>query len=205
MALVWCAGIAALSSVDASYHPMLAKGDIFNPLRRWAVLAVFSVAVVMLLLWSVRRPLSRLQYKGGILAVVTLSAAVLFPSVDSGYREVFSDGSERYEIPWWYDPVKIVKEDGTVGVWIRVSAHEGVPRYRTRGEMIRLALMIGADVASSDPPDGCREDTYGIKCTMVRADRVYYASAPRRQSLDAVAQALLLAPEIFESFKVSER
>lgn len=138
----WCGWVFVVVGVSEFYHPMAAQGDLFHLLRQWAVAATILTAIVMFGLWLYRHPLAPHIYAIGLLVTGIISLIPLLPSFDSGYRQTYFLGDDKYEIPWQYGPYNGNPERGGQFFLAKVSVANLVPKYETQEDTIIIGMAV---------------------------------------------------------------
>ena len=81
----------------------------------------------------------------GLFVIGIISLSPLLPSIDSGYRQAYFLGVEKYEIPWQYAPYSGDPERGGQYFLVKVSVADLAPQYETREKTITIGMSVGFD------------------------------------------------------------
>lgn len=212
--LFWC-GVAAtitwgeffliVRSINATYHPMTLRGDLFDPLRYGVIVLPVLAALGMLGLWFWRRPLSSRHYQGGLAILVIAACLPLLPRVDSGYRQSYWLGENMHEIPWQYSPYNGSPELGGKYFLVEVSVPDLAPRYETREKTVIIGKAVGFNkgegrFAREEP---CRRRSSSMSCEWQRGGRVYSASGKAGLFPSDLPAFMVSVADLLDGFEVT--
>lgn len=143
--------MAVNAGITEFYHPLLAKRDLLFPLRTYAPLGILAVAVAVLTLWVLRRPLPAQHYKIAFACAVSITVIVSLPPIDNDYTVEFDAGTRQFAAPWQYKPV-IGKSVTAKQGFLRISVvgNDLQPEYTTQSDDIFLSVSRGQQ-GSFDP------------------------------------------------------
>ncbi len=192
-------------AVGESYHPMAVRGDLFHLLRQWAVAATILTAIVVFGLWLWRRPLAPRIYVIGLFVIGIISLIPLLPSIDSGYRQAYFLGDDKYEIPWQYGPYNGDPERGGQYFLVKVSVANLAPKYETQEDTIIIGMAVDFNYGTGGgaPEEICLVDNYNFSCQWQLGNSVFMASGEAKLFPSDVSGLLASAPDLLQSFKVS--
>ena len=209
----WCAavvvgvvlGAVCISQIVSEfYHPMAVRDDLLSPLRRWGFTVPIIAAVTVGGLWYWRDTVpSRVYDVGLVLPVVTCLLAVL-PKLDSGFRQTYWLGDERYEIHWQYSPYNGSSDRGGKYFVLKVSGPELTPRYETQNE----AIIIGKAVDFNNghggavPGEMCAMVFSRMTCQWKWAGSVYSASGKADLFPQILPEMMEAARDLLDGFEV---
>lgn len=202
-ALVWCASVSVGVSVSQSYHPMAAKGDLFNPLRQWAVALVFLFGVGMYVFWTTRRPLASRVYQIGTVVLVLISLTPFLPRIDSGYTQTYYLDEQRYEIPWQYSPSGGQDESGGERFRARVSLPDLSLRY---GSLSQTVTVTKALEFRDEPRDEvCTVAGGSTRCEWQRGEYVYAVIGDAELISEDITEMMASVADLLDGFVVPRR
>ena len=199
-ALAWCASVFVGVLVSESYHPMSAKGDLFYPLRQWAVAIVFLFGVGMYAYWSMRRPLAPRVYQVGIVILLLISLMPFLPRVDSGYTHPYYLGEQRHEIPWQYSPSGGQDEAGGEDFRVRVSLPDLPLTYGALSQTVTVTKALG--FRDGQPAETCMLVRRSTRCEWQRGEYVYSVMGDIGHFPEDTTEMMISVADLLDSFEV---
>ena len=179
IAVIGWGGFALVAyGVSSSYHPMAAKGDLLLPLRMLTVVFAVLVGIIMLVLWTRRRPLSRQTYVTGLVLLAVIAVLPVLPRIDSGYEHTVYVGGQRHDIPWQYDPSGY--QDSARGTSIRIRA--ALPDLEQSYRSLSATVSIGKSTdfnfgrGGDAPTEVCEVGPHTTVCQWRQGEFVYRLS-----------------------------
>ena len=206
VSVIWCGLISANTLVRSFYHPVAALGDLLHPLRLWAIAGPSLVGIAMLCIRVGRHPLAPRVYCIGLFVLVAAAIAPSLPPIDSGYRQAYWLGEDKYEIPWQYGPYNGSLDRGGKYFLVSVSVPDLLPQYETRSETIIIGKAVDYNhgKGGAAPEKTCLARRYRFECQWRRGNSVYLASGEADLLPSEASGLMVSAADLLDSFEVPE-
>ncbi|GLQ18105.1 hypothetical protein [Maritalea porphyrae] len=205
-AIAWCGMHSIEMMIYASYHPMYARGDLLYPLRVSSIPLLILTSIVVASLWLWRRPLQHLIYALGMFVAASISLTIVLPRVESGYKQIYYVGEERFEIPWQFSPYSGSPDLGGKDFRIIATIPELIPEYDTREKTVTIGISIKEfpERAETNSGSTCSlADSYGrISCRWPYGKYFLDVSGDQRLFAEDKSGLYPAISALFDSFRV---